>query len=104
MLLRANQETMPAEKLNNTSCFKRRTVNVLYLPLWEIGNRDILRDQEKNNTHRPHMHLSNRDGEDQDPGEEAGQRVDDHQRRITQQQPHICGEAMLQNTIDGLTD
>lgn len=44
------------------------------------------------------MHLGNRDGKDQDPGQEAHQGVDDHQRRITQQQPHICGEAMLQNT------
>lgn len=63
-----------------------------------MGDWDVLRDQEKNDPDGPGMHLGNGDGEDQDPGDEAHQEVDDHQRRITQQQPHICGEAMLQNT------
>lgn len=65
-----------------------------------MGNGDILRDQEKNDAHGPDVHLGNGNGEDQNPGEEACQGVDDHQRRITQQQPHICGEAILQNMME----
>lgn len=67
------------------------------LPLWAGGDRDILGSQEKNDAQCPGIHLGNRDSEDQDPGEEAGQAVDDHQRRISQQQPHIGGETMLHN-------
>lgn len=63
------------------------------------GDRDILRSQQKNDAHGPRIHLGNRDGEDQDPGEEAGQEVDNHQRRISQQQPHISGETMLHKNI-----
>lgn len=67
------------------------------LPLWAGGDTDILRSQEKNNTQGSSVHFRNRDGEDQNPGEEAGQGVHDHQRRIPQQQPHVGGETMLHN-------
>lgn len=75
--------------------------NIKFLPCLPqaVGDSDILRSQEKNDTHGPCIHLGNRDGEDQDPGEEAGQGVDNHQRRISQQQPHISGETMLHKNI-----
>lgn len=63
--------------------------------LWAGGNRNNLRRQKKNDAQSPCVHLENRDGEDKDPGDEAGQDVNDSQRRISQQQPHVGGETML---------
>ena len=82
-------------------------INMKYLPclsLWAGGDRDVLRRQEENDTQGPCVHLGNGNSEDQDPGEEAGQGVDDHQKGVSQQQPHVGGETMLHNkkypTID----
>ena len=82
-------------------------INMKYLPclsLWAGGDRDVLRRQEENDAQGPCVHLGNGNSEDQDPGEEAGQGVDDHQKGISQQQPHVGGETMLHNkkypTID----
>lgn len=72
-------------------------VSSSYLHLWAGGDKDILGRQEKNDAHGPCIHLGNGDSEDQDPGEEAGQGVDNHQGRKPQQQPQVGGEATLGN-------
>lgn len=65
------------------------------LPLWAGGHKDVLRRQEQNDPQGPRIHLGNGDGKDQDPGEDAGQRVDDGQEREPQQQPQVGGETTL---------
>lgn len=65
------------------------------LPLLAGGHKDVLRGQEKNDAQGPRIHLGNGDGEDQDPGEDAGQGVDDGQERKPQQQPQVGGETTL---------
>lgn len=67
------------------------------LPLRAGGHIDILRGQEKNDAQGPCIHLWNWDGEDQDPGEDAGQGVHQGQERKPQQQPQIGGETTLGN-------
>lgn len=65
------------------------------LPLRAAGHKDVLGRQEQNDAQGPRVHLGNGDGEDQDPGEDAGQRVDDGQEREPQQQPQEGGETTL---------
>lgn len=72
-------------------------VSSSYHPLWTGGDKDILRRQEQNDAHGPCIHLGNRNGEDQHPGEEAGQGVNNRQGRKPQQQPQVGGEATLGN-------
>lgn len=74
----------------NTTC-------PLYLPLWASRDRNILRRQEEDDAHSSRIHFTNWNGEDQDPGDEASHRVNNHQRRISQQQPHVGGKTTLYN-------
>lgn len=73
------------------------TSSTFYLQVRAGGQQDVLRRQEQNDAHGLSAHLGDRDGEDQDPGDEADQRMDDSQGRKTQQQPDVGGETMLDN-------
>lgn len=65
------------------------------LPRCAGGHIDVLRGQEQNDGQGPRIHLGNGDGKDQDPGEDAGQGVDDGQQREAQQQPQVGGGTTL---------
>lgn len=57
---------------------------------------DVLRRHEEDGGQRSNVHLGDRDGEDKEPGEDAGYRVDHSQDGITQTKPQISADAPLQ--------
>lgn len=59
------------------------------------GDVDLLWGHEQDGTHGPSVHFGDRDGENHEPGEQAGQRVDHAQQRVSQQQPHVRANPTL---------
>lgn len=93
---RKNRQVTNAESSHQVQVLQGISNEVLScLPLWAGGHIDVLRRQEQNNGQGPRIHLGNGDGEDQDPGDDAGQGVDDGQEREPQQQPQVGGEPTL---------
>lgn len=58
---------------------------------------DILWRHKEDGGQRSRIHLGDRDGEDEEPGENTGYRVDHSQDGITQKKPKISADAPLQS-------
>lgn len=56
---------------------------------------DFLWGHEEDGAQGAGVHLCHRDGEEQDPGEEAGQAVGEPQERVPQEQPYVGADKTL---------
>lgn len=59
---------------------------------------DVLRGHQQHGGEGAAVHLGHGDGEDEQPGDGAGQAVDQRQGRVGQRQPHIGADTPLDAT------
>lgn len=71
--------------------------------LFQPTHVDILWRHEEDGGQHSGVHLGDRDGEDEEPGEDTGDRVDHSQDGITQKKPKISADAPLQRFKDRQT-
>lgn len=83
--------------MNLPTCWGGYTpLQALHRSVGARGDGDVLGRQEEDDAQSLSVHLGDRDGEDQDPRDDADQSVNHDQGRISQQQPHVGGETTLQ--------
>lgn len=76
------------------------TIETINSNLFQPAHVDVIWRHEEDGGQRASVHLGHRDGEDEEPGEDAGYRVDHSQDGITQKKPKVSADAPLQRFKD----
>lgn len=78
-------------------------MNYFFAHLFQPAHVDILWRHEEDGGQRSSVHLSDGDGEDKEPGEDTGYRVDHSQDGVPQEKPKVSADAPLQRFKDKQT-